>query len=137
METFVSILKKVNWKGLLAALAALGVISTADWKVALIGLAVTVLVWMLNLWVKRSGKKIGRAWLTVIVYLVAMIITIIVQPVIMPALPAWNGDAALFTNAWIGFLAAVAPIAATVTGEATLVYNSILKQVADQVEVTK
>lgn len=137
MNNLVKFLKAVNWKKLLAALAALGVVSTADWKVALISLATVALVWALNLWAKKSGKRIGSEWLTIIVYAVSVVVTLVVQPVLLPAFPAWGGDAPAFANELIIYLAALAPIATAVTGEATVIYNSIFKQVVDRIPALK
>jgi hypothetical protein len=137
MNNLIKFFKAVNWKKLLAALAALGVVSTADWKAALISLITVTLVWALNLWARKTGKRIGSEWLTVIVYALSVVVTLVIHPVLLPAFPAWNGEASVFFNDVVAFLTALAPIAAAATGEATLIYNSIFKQVVQQVPALK
>ena len=87
----------------------------------------STIVWLL----KFSKTKIPAGWLTVGVYVVALVLAFFFAPVALPVFPAYI-DLVTFIPAviaWIG--QTLVPLSAFV-GFATLVYNALLKSVLDK-----
>jgi len=127
------VLKKLSWRQIAAALAALGIISSNDPYAAVISLAAMGIVALFSLASKALDKPIGREWLTVTVYVVSFILAMAANP---PAhgFPAWTGDPAVYAAQLASLLADFGVYALAVTGSATVVYNAMLKAVVDQIE---
>jgi hypothetical protein len=92
-----------------------------------IGAVASVIVWVL----KMSKVTVKSSWLTVLVYVVSLLLAFAFAAPALPLFPAFV-DLASFVPlfiAWVGEL--LVPISAFV-GFATLVYNTLLKQVLDK-----
>lgn len=128
-----NVLKELSWKQIVAALAALGIITTSDPDSAVISLAAMVVVALFGLASKAMTEPIGREWLSITVYLTALALSIASDP---PAagLLVWQGDAAEFVSRLASILSEFSTYALAVTGSATILYNAILKIVVDEIE---
>ena len=91
-----------------------------------IGAVASVIVWLLKL----AKANIKSGWLTVGVYVVALVLAFFFASPVLPVFPACVDlvTCVPLVLAWIGDL--LVPISAFV-GFATLVYNVLLKQVLD------
>ena len=92
-----------------------------------IGAVASVIVWVL----KTAKVTVKSSWLTVLVYAVSLVLAFAFAAPALPLFPAYV-DLASFVPlllAWIGDL--LVPLSAFV-GFATLVYNSLLKQILDK-----
>lgn len=129
MENF----KKIEWKQVVVALAALGILSTSEPEAAILSIAAMVLVAILNLVAKATDRPIGRGWVSVLVYGVAFSMAVIANP---PAagLPIWAGDAAVYVGQLAVILADFGPYALALTGSATILYNALSKLVFERLE---
>ena len=132
MDTTLEKLKKVDWKGVCAILATLGIVASANPLSVLISVLGVFLVTAINAWTQMSNIKLGRAWLTVILYVVSLILAVILEPMGIPALPAWHGDAGLFGADLAAFLQGSMPLVSMATASATLIYNSLKTIVFDK-----
>ncbi len=125
-------LKNLNWKGIIAALAALGIVSSTNPREVLISIAGVFLVTGINALAQVRGVSIGRAWLTVILYGVSLVLAVFLEPLAIPALPVWAGDVVKFFDDLAYFLQGSAPLVGMVTASATLIYNSLKTAVFDK-----
>ena len=98
------------------------------------GVVATLAVTLVNLYVKKSGKRIGRAWLTAGLFAVASVLAVIFQPVSLPPFPAYAGDPVTFSQAMITYISAMVSVAGAVTGFATLIYNTLVAKVLDRLD---
>lgn len=92
-----------------------------------IGIVASVIVWVL----KAVKVTVKSSWLTVLVYVVSLLLAFAFAAPALPPFPVFV-DLALFVPlclAWIGEL--LVPVSAFV-GFATLIYNTLLKQVLDK-----
>ena len=126
-------LKSLNWPAIVAALAALGIITTADPMLAAISIAGMLIVTLLNFLARTYGIQIGAGWLSIILYIVSTILAILIEPIILPAFPAYAGDPSIYANAIADFIQGTAPLAGAITAAATLIYNALKPLVWDKV----
>jgi hypothetical protein len=98
----------------------------------IIGLAASVLVFVINEMSKNRGIVLQRARLTVILFIVAVALTVLFTPLALPALPAGGGDPAASAAAWVSWLGSVLLIVTQVVGASTAIYNILLKKVFEQ-----
>jgi hypothetical protein len=131
MEKF---LKQLEWKQIAAVLLALGVISTSDQSTALISVFAMLIVAMINLFAKFTKKSVGRGWVSLLVYSVAFGLAIVSNPTSLGTLPIWQGDAAKYTEQLAELVNQFGPIALTLTGSATILYNALSRIVFDKIE---
>lgn len=92
-----------------------------------IGAAASAIVWVL----KMSKVTVRSSWLTVLVYGVSLVLAFVFAAPSLPPLPVYV-DLVSFVPlflAWIGDL--LVPLSAFV-GFATLIYNTLLKQILDK-----
>lgn len=101
-------------------------------QVFMLGLAVMVITALVNWLAEKRGVHIGREWLTAILFALSLGFAAIWQPVALPAFPAYGGDPAVFSKALIEYAGALAAVAATLTGFATVIYNWIGKRVYEK-----
>lgn len=124
-------------------------------EVAIIGLVATIVVYLLNLLAKRVGVVLGRAVLTILLYVVAFALAGLFRPsmvmgAFVPASPfpvfvgPADGDPAVFVGialpyailviGWLASYATALVVAfGAIAGVATLIYNTLGKQVLDGV----
>jgi hypothetical protein len=126
-------LKKIEWKQIVVALAALGVISTNDPEAALISVAAMLMVVIINLVAKATDKPIGRGAVSIFVYVVAFGMAIFAYPPVT-GYPVWGGDPAAYMEQLAALFAEFGPYALALTGSATVLYNGLSKLVFDRIE---
>lgn len=111
-------------------------------QIMIIGLVATLIVSAVNLYAKYRGKQLGRRWLTVGLFVISVILGFFwARPLlpIFPAFPALGDDPALasalvmvFLGQMVVWLGELIAAASSLMGFATLIYNTLLKQVVDK-----
>ncbi len=127
---------KLNWQdGLKIALAVMtfGVGWMANNQTTVISFAAVLIVWLMALTLKQLKFAPTKATLTMIVFAVAIILSLAFQPVALPPFPTWSGDVSAFTPLLIAFFIAFLQMAAGVVAYATGVYNILLSQVLEKI----
>lgn len=98
-----------------------------------IGFIASCIVYVINMLAKRYPQvKIKRAWLTIILYVLSLLLAIYWGGVVIPAFPAFN-DPVSFVAALFGFISSLLVVLAVPTSFATLIYNVFVKRVLDAV----
>ena len=128
LETF----KSWNWSAIVAALFALGIVTTNEPQMAAISVAGMLIVALLNFLARTFGVRVGAGWLTVGLYAVSTILAYILNPIPLPAIPAYPGDPVTFAQAVAELIAKTAPIATLLMASSTLVYNALKPLVFDK-----
>ena len=107
----------------------------ADNQVTVIAYAAVLLVWLFGVLAKQNkGLEWlrGKGPLTILVFIVAFVISYLFQPFTLPIFPAWTGDAGAFIpvlSVWIG---AVFAIVGNAVVFAMSVYNLLLAQLLEK-----
>ena len=94
-------------------------------QVFLVGLFASILSAVLRFIAARTGKEIGKGWMTVVVAVVSMVLAIIFN---LPQLPVYT-DPLQYIGEWATLLSAY-------IGAATAIYNILLAQVLDKLDIT-
>lgn len=126
-------LKKLEWKQIAIALAALGVISSSDPDSAFISVVAMLVVLIINLAAKLYDKPISKSWVSMLVYAVAFGLTLASQWTAI-GWPVWTGEPAQYTEQLALVLADFGPVALALTGSATILYNALSKLVFEKIE---
>ena len=124
------------WRSVVAALVV-GAAWAVDHQSAVITAVAMTVVWVVNVLAKWKGVQIGRAWLTGILYLIAMTLAVVFKWQALPAAPVWGGDPAVFADALIGYGSALIALSSVYVGGATALYNMLMKQVFDKLAPAK
>lgn len=127
------LLKKLDWKQVVAVLVAMGVLSTADQDTAILSVFAVLIAAVVNLGAKYFDVKLGRGWISLLVYGVAFGLAVFGQPPSI-SLPVWSGDPAAVTTNLAALIEAVGAYALVVTGSATILYNALAKLVFDKID---
>lgn len=130
---------KFNWMDaakVILALVATGFAWSAENQEGAISLAAMIAVWLLGLAFKRKGWKVGKLHLTIALFVVSVGLAILFQPVVLPALPAWEGDVVLFVSAILVWLGAFIDLGGQIVLWATGIYNILLAKVLEKLEYT-
>lgn len=122
-----------NWKAFTATLVALGIITTADPKLAAVSLLAMLIVLFVNALARTWRIRIGAGWLSIILYAISMFLAIGLNAITYPTLPAYTGDIALFFNGLAKFATDVAPATGLLMTSATLIYNTLKPLVFDKI----
>lgn len=101
-------------------------------QMVLIGVIATVIVYALNLLSKYFSVKLGRGWLSAIVYVIGAGLAVLWGAPIFPALPVFGGDVAVYAGLLFGYLGEVMTAVGPIVAFATLVYNALMKAVLDK-----
>ena len=125
-------IKSFPWPAFGAFLIAAGIVTTTDWKLAIVSMAGMLIVILLNYLVRTFRVRIGAGWLTVFLYLVSTVLAAAFANISLPPLPAFGGDPAQFAQGLLDFIQQTTPIAATITTSATLIYNTLKDHVFDK-----
>lgn len=125
-------LKSLNWSAIVAALFALGIVTTNEPEIAAISIAGMLVVTLLNFLARTFGVRVGAGWLTIGLYIVSAILAYFLSPIALPAFPVYPGDPVTFAQAIAELIEKTAPLAATLTASATLVYNALKPLVFDK-----
>jgi len=119
------------WRALVGA-AVVGVAWAADNQSAVITAVAMVVVWVVNALAKWKGIVIGRAKLTGLLYVLAMIMSVAFKWQMLPAVPVFGGDPAVFAATLVEYGSALIALSSVYVGGATAIYNMLLKQVFDK-----
>lgn len=95
------------------------------------GLAI-IFVWVIKYLSETYGYKPGKAELTGAVYVVSFLLVIIVNPGILPALPAYHGDIAEIIRAVVVWVREATILLLPYTGAAMTIYNMLLKSIIEE-----
>lgn len=125
-------MKKFTFVDLLAVLGAL-LLTGLGWAVghpeAALSLLAVMLIWVINFLFTWKGIKLRKAWLTAGLFVVALVLTHLFQPILFPPWPNVTGTPQAIAAAiylWIGtMIISAGPIVAYATG----LYNIILAKV--------
>jgi len=130
-------MKKFDYKDLLAVLAALvitGLGIAAKHPEAVLSLVAVMLIWGINFLFRWKGIKLRKSWLTVLLYILAVLLTVLFQPALFPAWPVLTGEPQAIATSiytWIGaLLIAAGPIVAYATG----LYNVLLVRILEKLQ---
>lgn len=120
-------LNQINWKSISTILVALGFAWAVDCQTALVAIISSLVVWLINWLAKTYNKKIGRQWLSVILFVIATIASVGFKyfqgGLVLPP----GGDPATIVNALI-------VMAGEIVGYATIFYNLLGKKIFGAVE---
>jgi hypothetical protein len=92
-----------------------------------------VIVWALNSLFQWKGIKLGREYLTGILYVIAFLLVIVFNPGILPALPVLSGDFSIALTALIAYAQLVIVALIPYSGAAMTIYNMLMQDVLDKV----
>ena len=123
---------KINWKdGLKIVLAVLtfGFGWLADNQTTVISFSAVLIVWLFGIALAKFGYRPGKVGLTLVLFVVAIGLTLTFQPIVLPTFPTWAGDASIFVPLLVAYFIAFLQMAASVVAYATGVYNILLSQV--------
>jgi hypothetical protein len=123
----VAITKAVS--GVLLLFAAWAV----DHQSAVITFIALLVVWSINVVFKYFNRKVGTAWLTTALYVIAIVLALLFSPVALPAFPVFDGDPQVYSTALIDFAGVILSLAAPTVASATGIYNILLKTVFDKI----
>lgn len=115
--------------GVLVLLAAWAV----DNQSAVITVIALIVVWAINVAFKYFNRKVGTAWLTTALYVIAITLALLFSPVALPAFPVFDGDPTIYSTALVDFAAALLSLATPTVASATGIYNILLKNVFDKI----
>ncbi len=115
------------------ALLGLGAGWMASHQAAVITAVVVAVTWMLNVLAKRYQVHLGRRWLTVFLYALAVALEIIFEPVGLPAFPAWSGDANAYAQALVAWAGGISALGSGIAAGATVLYNTLLSETLNKV----
>lgn len=105
--------------------------SVNEAQMYIVGLLSTAFVYGLNLFAKAYPKvQLSRGWLTVLLYLVALGLSVIWGGITFPAFEAFSEPVGFVTSAFDWVTALLIALAPSVSF-ATLIYNILLKRVFD------
>jgi hypothetical protein len=119
--------------GLLAGVGSL----IAHYPDVALGVAASLVVWILNLLFRWKGIKVHRGWLTVLVVLICLGFSYVLQPALFPVFPAdyfilLGSDPAAAQVLLSTFLLALAAAVGPISTYATVLYNTLLKTILDK-----
>lgn len=109
----------------------------AGWMVdnrsTVMAVSVLVVVWIVNEVYKRTGQPLGKRWLTVAVFGLSVVLSVIFKPVLVPSFPVFDGNPDLFAQALITWGAAILALASGIVTYATTLYNTLLAEVLTKI----
>jgi hypothetical protein len=125
---------KVKFDGKDAVAVALALLTMgAGWMVdnqtTVMAVSVLVIVWVVNEVWKRTGAKLGKRWLTALTFGLAILLSVVFKPVLVPAFPMYSGDPQAFAEALIVWGGAILALASGIVTYATTLYNTLLAEV--------
>ena len=115
------------------ALAVIGAAWASENQAAFISAIVMALVWGWNVLQKTAwGRKVGRAHLTIVLYVISMVLSILFNAQGLPAFPEYVGDPALYAEALATYVGVLVGLSSVYVGGATAIYNILVKEVLDK-----
>ncbi len=130
-------LEKIEWRDaakIVLALIASGFAWTAENQAGVISLVAMLLVWGFSYFAKNAGWRVGKVELTGFLFVVSVGLSILFQPIVFPAFPAWGGDVVGFISAILTWAGAVVALGGQVFVWATANYNLLLAKVLEKFE---
>lgn len=130
-------LPKFNWSDaakIILALIASGFVWSVDNQMALLALAAMVIVWLVKVYVLKTGKEIGKFGLTLVLLALSIGFAFLFQPVSVMDFPLWDGDVINYINAVFGWLGAFLLVGKETFAVATGLYNILLADVLKKLE---
>lgn len=119
----------------LLAVMTFGIGWFANNQTTVIAYAALVLVFLVGAIAKRSEKYkwlAGKGPLTIAVFVVSFVLSYLFQPFVLPAAPAWTGDAGTFMPLFSAWLSASISIVGAAVLYAMSVYNVLLAKVLEK-----
>lgn len=104
----------------------------ANNQATVIAYTAMLMVWLIRLAMQKYGYKPSKANLTIILFIVAIGLSVLFSPVALPIFPTWTGDPASYAPLVIAYLGLFLQIAGSVVAYATTVYNILLSQVFEK-----
>lgn len=114
-------------------------------QIAILGLIATITAGLVNLYLKKTGQPLGRRWITTGLFAFSMLLAYAWGKPLLPPFPAFPAPvddpaiyAALlvaFLGNFVTFLGALIAAASSVTGFATLIYNTLLQGVLEKISL--
>lgn len=129
--------KKLDWQDaikILLALSASGFVFSAENKAGYISLVAMVIVWLVGFFARQYGYKTNKVTLTGLLFIVSIALTLLFQPVTLPAFPVWGGEVSVYIAAVLAWAGAVLEIGGMVFAWATANYNLLLDKVLKKLE---
>ena len=106
------------------------VLELVSGQMVLIGLIATVLTFILNFVFERNGTHLGRRWITVILFVIAIVLSVIWYTPDLPAFPDFTGcEANVCVDIAMAFLQAWIAVAMVVIAWAKVIYNVLMEKV--------
>jgi hypothetical protein len=132
-------MKKFTFVDLLAVLGALlltGLGVAAKHPEAALSLLAVVLIWVINFLFTWRGIKLHKSWLTTGLFAVALGLTALFQPALIPLWPNLAGNSqeiAAAIASWIGqMIISAGPIVAYATGLYSIILAKVLEKLLYQ-----
>lgn len=98
-------------------------------QIIIIGMAASVLTWLLKLLASYANYKPSRLAINVVLYGVASALALLWSGAVIPTLPQWGGDVPVFVTALWQYINAWVALGAPILGSATLIYNLLYEKV--------
>lgn len=124
-----------NWQFVLQVILSIltfGVTWAINNQAAIVTAAAIIIVYLINAFMKLRNVKLGRGWLTAILYVAAMILAYFFNPTALPAFGSVPSDPALLVNAVLAYIPLLIATLSPYAGAAMAIYNMLLKDVLDQ-----
>lgn len=125
-------LERQDWLAVVVALLASAAAWSQDNRATVITWTAVIFVWALNMLFKWRGIQLGRRALTLILFVLAIGLALLFTPITLPILPVFSGDPAVYVSALIAFVSALVEIGGVIVAAATVLYNTLLKDVLEK-----
>jgi hypothetical protein len=128
---------KLEWKDALAIAAALALTGlgwAAKHPEAALSLVAVALIWIINFLFRWKKIILHKAWLTTFLFFIALVLSAIFNPTLLPAWPVLSGDAQQIASAFYGWIGALIISAGPIVAYTTGIYNILLARVLDKLQ---
>lgn len=119
----------------LLSLALFGGVWAVDNQAAIVTMLAILIAYGLNLFAKTQHVHLGRGWLTIIVYLAALLMAFFLKPIALPVFTPETSDPALFVVSLMAYVPVLVAALSPYAGAAMAIYNVLLKDVLDRTTV--
>jgi len=99
-----------------------------------LGLIVSVLVYLVNFWQRKSGKRVESKVMAVLMYVIAFVVTLLFGAFALPALPNFSADPGVFMGVLMTYLGKLLALLTAVVGAAWVPYQFIYKKVFEGIK---
>jgi hypothetical protein len=108
-----------------------------DVQVIVIGIIAMVVVQGLKLLTAKLGKPIDRKWISVALFIIALVVAYFWKSPILPALPILAGEPGEIALSVLTFAGALIAAASTFIGFGMLIYNLFMEKVFNALSIGK